>query len=217
MRTGRLLPAVYLGLALILGLLWPLSHWGVSVAQAHPEPLDTAAIAASAIPPAQAGTGIVRVALAGADVAGCGGIAAPCATIQFAVDEALAGEEIRIAGGTYSGVTLRDGTNQHVYISKTLTLRGGYAITDWLVSDPVANPTILDAESGGRVILAKAPLTVENLSLINGNFNNSGGGLFADFDLTMTIVNVLSNTATSFQGGGVGVGTGQVTITWGKI
>ena len=65
MRTSRLLPAIYLGLALILSLLGPLSHWGVSRAQAHEAQIEPVASALLSIPQAQAGTGIVRVALAG--------------------------------------------------------------------------------------------------------------------------------------------------------
>ncbi len=32
------------------------------------------------------------------------------------------------------------------YISKTVIVRGGYITTDWTTPDPIANPTILDAQ-----------------------------------------------------------------------
>ena len=60
----------------------------------------------SGSPPAlaQGGTGIVRVATSGTDVPGCGSEEDPCETIQYAADEAVEGDEVRVAAGTYSGV-----------------------------------------------------------------------------------------------------------------
>ena len=79
----------------------------------------------------------------------CGG-AEPCyAHPQDAVDAATDGDIIKVAAGTYTGVNVRpryDVTTtgvvtQVVYISKTLTLRGGYTTTNWTVSDAEVNPT----------------------------------------------------------------------------
>lgn len=47
--------------------------------------------------------------------------------------------------GTSRGVAVQGGVTQTVYISKTLTLAGGYTTTNWTISDQVANPTTLDA------------------------------------------------------------------------
>ena len=72
-------------------------------------------------------------------------------TVQAAVDAAIGGDVVKVAGYC-AGVEARDGVTQMVYINKSITLRGGYTITNWTVSDPVANPTTLDAQGQGRVI-----------------------------------------------------------------
>ncbi len=85
-------------------------------------------------------------------------------TIQAAVDAANSGDEILIATGTYTGVTNLNGVAQMVYISQTLTLRGGYN-ADFTIWDPETYSTTLDAEEQGRVFYidgsdAANPITV---------------------------------------------------------
>ena len=50
------------------------------------------------------------------------------ATVQSAVDAAEAGDEIRIAEGVYTEVNHYSGLAQSVYLSKTVTLCGGYSL-----------------------------------------------------------------------------------------
>lgn len=213
----KLTPALFLGLSLVLFLgIVPLAYAGEVVPQ-------NPAKSAQYSPPAQAGTGAIRVALTGADAPGCGSVAAPCATVQFAVDAALPGEEIHIAAGTYAGVQIRNGLTQTVYISKSLTLRGGYSTADgFAASNPIANPTILDAQLAGRVILItdSVAATIENLIVTRGSIggiglctagDSCGGGIMATGPLTVSHVNVISNSAGRF-GGGVGALTTTTVI-----
>ena len=67
---------------------------------------------------------------------------APCHTVQYAVDQAIPGGEIRVAAGTYTDIGTRAGVTQVVYISKTLTLRGGYT-TDFTARNPDVYKTVL--------------------------------------------------------------------------
>ncbi|HEY77095.1 MAG TPA: hypothetical protein G4O00_13135 [Thermoflexia bacterium] len=76
----------------------------------------------------------------------CTNPGSPCATIQHAIDTALYGDRIYIAGGTYTGTA---GTV--AVITKELTLVGGYA-PDFAHLDPSAFPTVLDAQWGGSVV-----------------------------------------------------------------
>jgi uncharacterized repeat protein (TIGR01451 family) len=99
------------------------------------------------------------------------------ATIQEAVDQAADGDEIRIATGTYTSLTFRSGITQVVYLTRSVTLRGGFTTTDWLNPDPTANPTRLDAGGKGRVVYMRGDVTVhlEGLELIGGDAIGLGG------------------------------------------
>jgi hypothetical protein len=134
---------------------------------------------------AQSGTGVIRVATTGMDGPGCGSAASPCGTVQYAVDLAQQGDEIRVATGVYTRVqnvaSLNTGAftaTQVVAVTKSLTIRGGYSTGNWTTPDADAKPTILDAEGLGRVLVVMGPITatIEGLSIINGNAAELGGG-----------------------------------------
>ena len=112
--------------------------------------------------------------------------------VQAAVTAATGGEIIKIAGGLYTGVHTcslpSDYENssvisQVIYISKTLLLQGGYTTTNWLDSFPVTQPTVLDAEGDGRVVVITGPVTVslEGLHITGGTADGLGGVGWADF------------------------------------
>ncbi len=178
---------------------------------------------------AQAGTGVIRVAPTGADTPGCGSAASPCATVQYAVDQAQPGDEIPVAAGVYTDVQGRSappGYNgpptifQAVYLSKTVTVRGGYSADfgDW---DPDTYPTTLDAQGQGRVmfIVGEISPTIEGLRLTGGDAtgligspdgwgNAAGGGGVHIYAATATIsgCEIISNTANTDDWGGHGGG-----------
>jgi hypothetical protein len=107
----------------------------------------------------------------------CGG-ATPCyANVQDAVSAAVAGDEIRVAAGTYTGVNSNGGHAQHLYINKALTIRGGYTTADWTTPDPVTNVTELQAQTLGRVVYVEqaATVTLAGLRLTYGNATGLGG------------------------------------------
>jgi hypothetical protein len=146
----------------------------------------------------------------------CGG-AMPCyATVQAAVDAASTGDEIRVAAGTYTGVGARAGVTQMVYISKTVTIRGGYSTSNWTTPDPTANLTTLDAQGQGRVLYITGDIspTVEGLGITGGDAAGLGGHSWGDTGGGVYIVNstasisdcwVFGNTAE--YGGGLYLGS----------
>lgn len=151
------------------------------------------------------------VVLAGANIhyvapsGNCNG-ATPCYTnIQSAVDSATSGDEIRVSGGTYTGLNNYGGFSQMVYISKTVTIIGGYSPGNWNTPTPDTNSTILDAQAQGRVLLITGNINpiIRHLHLTGGTSNNSAGGVFVSFSNATFENNVIeSNTVTDGNGGG---------------
>jgi hypothetical protein len=100
----------------------------------------------------------------------------PYTIIQDAIDVAEPGDSIQIAAGTYSDMNSLGGLSQIAYITRSLTLRGGYS-PDFSTWDPAAYITTLDAASAGRAVFAsgQAELTLAGLHLTNGNATGLGG------------------------------------------
>jgi hypothetical protein len=140
-------------------------------------------------------------------------------SVQDAVDKANDGDIIKVATGVYTDIQMREGTTQVVYISKSITLRGGYTITNCEILDPEANPTTLDAQNGGRVVflIGSVNVVLENLRITGGNTTDRGGGIYSH-DATLTLSNtiVISNSA-SIDGGGVCIAYGSATLVGGQI
>jgi parallel beta-helix repeat protein len=206
--TRRLLATFSLGLGLALALVWVLGGGMLDVAQA------------------QSGTGIIRVATTGSDAPGCGSVLAPCRTVQYAVDTALDGEEVHVATGIYTGVQGRPAPpgyfnpptsniiTQVVYITKTVTVRGGYK-ADFSAWNPDLYSTTLDAEGKGRVfaIFGAINPTIEWLNITGGNAAGLGGdpgrdaaGGIGIIFATATIRNCRIYNNTAEVAGGVGMG-----------
>ncbi|HFD39379.1 MAG TPA: DUF11 domain-containing protein, partial [Anaerolineae bacterium] len=167
------------------------------------------------------------VAATGNDTGDCTNAGSPCRTVQYAVDQAGGGDEVRIAAGIYTDVQIRPRRDftvtgfitQAVYISKTVTLRGGFTTTNWTTSDPVNNPTILDAEGQGRGIYVTGAISpvIEGLHVTGGDasglwgspyLDDAGGGIYI-ITATATVSRcwVYSNTAPGLVGsvGGAGI------------
>jgi parallel beta-helix repeat protein len=147
--------------------------------------------------------------------------------VQRAVDAAIDGDTVKVAGYC-PNVQARAGVNQSVYISKTLSLRGGYTTTNWTTSDPTANPTTLDAQGQGRVLYITGDIspTVEGLRITGGDATglggvpsgaDAGGGVYV-YTATATISNctIYSNTASTADygvGGGLLLESSDATLS----
>ncbi len=109
------------------------------------------------------------------------GGATPCyATVQAAVDAATGGDVIKVAAGTYTGVSARGGVTQTVYLSKTVTIRGGYTTANWTTPNPSIHPTRLDAQKKGRVFYVTGDISpvIEGLRITGGDAAGQGGDPF---------------------------------------
>ncbi len=138
----------------------------------------------------------------------CTSSAAPCATVQHAVDSAEIGGEIRIAAGAYTGAA---GITQTVYISKSIVLRGGFTPSNWNTPYPLTQTTTLNAQNLGRVIyIASGQPVLEGLRVINGNatglggvWGDDGGGIYVYYGAAPTIRNCTVANNTASRGGGI--------------
>ena len=119
------------------------------------------------------------VAPAGADSGDCSAVAAPCASVQYAVDVASDGDSVLVAEGMYTGVQARSSYTQVVYLTRTVTIRGGFA-SDFSTWDPENYPTILNAERKGRVFFigGNASPVIEGLYIIYGDAEAGGGASY---------------------------------------
>ncbi len=125
--------------------------------------------------------------------------------VQAAVDAAQAGDVIKIATGVYTGVTSRNALQQIAFITKSLTMRGGYS-ADFVSWDPMLYPTVLNAEGAGRVIYAEGAisLTLDGLRLLNGFHSSAGGGVYAH-DVQLRVLSSVIQGSRINAGDGIGL------------
>lgn len=132
-------------------------------------------------------------------------------SIQDAVDAASEGNVIKVAAGTYSDINNYGGLAQVVYITKTITIRGGYAAPAFTEpSNPEANPTTLDAQGQGRVIYITGVIspTLEGLRITGGLSSRigpytTGGGIYVSRAMATIRNNQIFSNTTDSAGGGL--------------
>ena len=170
-------------------------------------------------PHLQNGSPLTRyVAITGTDAYTCATPISACRTVQYAVDVADAGDVIKIASGVYTGINHHGGLAQVVYVSKTLTIQGGYTMTNWITPDFAANLAIVDAEGQGRglYIIGDISVTIEGLLMINGNTAGIGGWIPGG-GMYVTTATVMANRIlladnTADDGGGAYLGNSVAEI-----
>ena len=129
--------------------------------------------------------------------------------VQQAVNIATVGAVVKVAGNC-AGVQTVAGLTQTVYISQSLLLMGGYTRSNWISSYPISNPTVLDAQKMGRVVYgAGVPIAIANVSLVNGDIDTDGGGVYGP-RVTLQKVTLSNNTAG--ENGGAVYATDKVTL-----
>ena len=129
--------------------------------------------------------------------------------VQQAVNVAGLGAIVKVAGYC-AGVQAVAGLTQTVYISQALLLMGGYTRSNWIVSNPISNLTVLDAQKQGRVVYGSGmPVALANLSVINGDTDTDGGGIYGP---RISLQNVALHNNTAGENGGAIYATGIVAL-----
>ncbi|MDY0020413.1 MAG: Ig-like domain-containing protein, partial [Anaerolineae bacterium] len=151
----------------------------------------------------------------------------PYTSVQAAVNAASAGAMIKVATGVYSNLTVVGSMTQVVYLAKSVVLRGGYTPEFVEPPDPVAHPTVLDAQGLGRVLTISGTVTptIEGFYITNGNaagldrtrpWYGAGGGVYVkEAAATISNCTVYSNvagTGTWGFGGGLYVQNASVVL-----
>ncbi len=127
----------------------------------------------------------------------------PCyQIIQAAVDAAVTGDELRVAAGTYTGVSTRNTNTQHVYLDKTLNIQGGYHPATWTL-DPEMNATFLDAQDQGRVFYITGDISplIDGFHITNGKGDFGGGVYVLNASPTISHNQIFRNHAVGWGGG----------------
>jgi predicted outer membrane repeat protein len=210
----QLLLALTLGLLTVAGALMLLETWSSGLVLARPN------------------QSTIHVAPSGADTPGCGGEADPCATIQYAVDQATGGDEIHIATFDVSGTVVPlnivtttaryTGTGDNVVVlTSGLTLRGGYVYahisglpTAWT---PGLVPAPVDGEHTRRALYVSGNVTptLRLLAFVNGH-SDRGGNIYAeDAHVRFVATPILTGNAT--YGGGLYLKNCQVSFDAGDL
>jgi hypothetical protein len=128
----------------------------------------------------------IHVSPGGSDTTSCGTTAAPCRNPDYAVNKAVSGDIVRVAGGTYlfanvmnvcGGISI---PSVICVIDRSVTIQGGYAAATWIF-DPAANPTVIDGQNSSRGVLVfssgsqNVRLTMTNITIQNGRAPGTPG------------------------------------------
>ncbi len=161
----------------------------------------------------------------GSDSGDCSVSVTPCATINYAISQATAGDTVYVAAGTYTSAS----GDYVVTIDKNLTLLGGwnanfssqdgYSVIDGQstrggIANNTAVTTMLDkfiVRNGMyyRGIYNRGNLTIQNSSINNNKY----GGIHNYYYSNLSIINsTISNNYYYYYGGGVYNESGNVSI-----
>ena len=137
------------------------------------------------------------VATIGVDTGNCSDSANPCSTMNYAIGQAIAGDTIGVAEGTYTGSGL-----QVVLIDKDVNLSGGWN-SDFTTQ--MGYSTIDGQNFLQGVEVQSVTSTVERIRIVNGYILGSSGGGVANIGGTLTLNDVVisHNKAYPADGGGI--------------
>ena len=147
-------------------------------------------------------------------------------TIQAAVDAAQPGDLIKVAAAMYTEAKLVNATQYNLYITKTVTIRGGYTCADFTNQNPSANVTTIRPFTAEQSVVSifgvfgttsQVAPTIDGFTITGGGGGNHGGGIsMRDSDSTISN-NIITGNIGYLLGGGIWVQRGVPRIQYNRI
>jgi len=99
-------------------------------------------------------------------------------SVQAAVDASTRPDDVIKVAGRCTGVHRREDLVQVVHVSKTVTIQGGYTVTNWITPDLWTHRSVIDAQGQGRALYVAegVSLTLEGIHVTGGDARGLGGG-----------------------------------------
>jgi hypothetical protein len=147
-------------------------------------------------------------------------------TIQAAVDAAQPGDVIKVAAATYTEAKLISGTQYNLYLTKSVTILGGYTCADFVNQNAALNVTTIRPFTAQQSVIsifgvngmtAQVAPTINGFTITGGGGGNHGGGIsMHDSDATISN-NIITGNTGYLLGGGIWVQRGSPRIQYNRI
>ena len=168
----------------------------------------------------------VHVATAASELRVCKTGGADFTTIQDAVDAAQPGDVIKVAAATYTETKTVSSTLYNLYITKTVSILGGYTCVDFTNQNPTTNITTINPSTLAQSVVqiqgqfgntTQVAPTIDGFTITGGGGGNHGGGISMRDSDAIISNNVISGNTGYLLGGGIWAQRGAARIQYNRI
>ena len=147
-------------------------------------------------------------------------------TIQDAVDAAQPGDVIKVAAAVYTETKIVSSTPYNLYITKTVSILGGFTCADFSNQNPTANITTINPSTPDQSVVsifgingqtAQVAPTIDGFTITGGGGGNHGGGISMRDSDAIISNNVITENQGYLFGGGIFAQRGAPRIQYNRI